>query len=88
MRAPGQPRPAMSTGKKGWPRRPFPTFQRGEDAITQTENLCRCLFYFKYKTYQFHVPMDRDIVLCTIKYNLQKILSSKPKETHLIFTFV
>lgn len=32
--------------------------------------------------------MYSDRILCSIKYNLQKLLSSKPKETHLIFTLV
>lgn len=40
------------------------------------------------KPTKFHVLMDSDIILCHIKYNLQKNLLSKPKETHLIFTFV
>lgn len=37
------------------------------------------------KPMKFHLLIYSDIILCNIKYNLQKVLSSQLNETHLIF---
>lgn len=72
------------------PHRSSPKVLAGKSECTQgTENLLQTFILPRVtKPMELHVLLYSDIILCNIKYNLQKFLSSKPKETHLIFTFV